>query len=197
MPRETDWNTKVIEEFRSNHGKVGGNFEGAPLLLIHHTGARTGTARVNPVMYLKDGERLLVFASKGGAPRNPGWYHNLKAHPDVQIEVGDDTIDVTSEELTGEERNRFYARQSELYPQFADYQKKTKRLIPVIAFKRRGGAGAGGARILPGAMYECERCGTRVSALELSKLPSPTCANCGYRVFRKLRGDGPKDLKAR
>ncbi len=80
-----DWNKQVIAEFRKNHGKVGGNFEGAPVLLIHHKGARSGTLRVNPVMYLKDGNRFLVFASKGGADTNPDWYHNLKAHPDEQI----------------------------------------------------------------------------------------------------------------
>ncbi len=89
-----DWNAHTIAEFRQNHGKVGGQFEGAPLLLIHHVGARTREARVNPVMYLKDGDRYLVFASKGGADTNPDWYHNLKAHPDeVQIEVGDKTIE--------------------------------------------------------------------------------------------------------
>src|SRR5712692_5619273 len=108
----SDWNTGVIAEFRKNHGKVGGNFEGAPLLLINHKGARTGKSRINPVMYLKDGHRYLVFASKGGAPTNPDWYHNLKAHPDVKI----------------------YARQASLYPQFAQYQHKTKRTIPIIAF---------------------------------------------------------------
>lgn len=134
---EGDWNAGVIKEFRANHGKVGGPFKGAPLLLIHHTGARTGTARVNPVMYLKDGSRYLVFASKGGAPNNPGWYHNLKAHPNVQIEVGDDTFHVKAEEVTGSERDRLYARQCSLYPQFAEYQKKTKRVIPVIAFNPR------------------------------------------------------------
>jgi deazaflavin-dependent oxidoreductase (nitroreductase family) len=132
-----DWNAGVIAEFRANHGKVGGNFKGAPLLLIHHTGAKTGTPRVNPVMYLKDGERYLVFASKGGAPENPGWYHNLMAHPEVQIEVGDSTIDVNASEVKGEERDRLYAKQCSLYPQFAEYEKKTKRKIPVISFVPR------------------------------------------------------------
>jgi deazaflavin-dependent oxidoreductase (nitroreductase family) len=128
------WNTGVIEEFRRNHGKVGGNFEGAPLLLMNHTGARTGKLRTNPVMYLKDGHRYLVFASKGGAPTNPDWYYNLKAHPDVKIEVGDETIPVRAEIITGTERDKLYARQAQLYPQFAQYQQKTKRIIPVIAF---------------------------------------------------------------
>ncbi|MDG6983876.1 MAG: nitroreductase family deazaflavin-dependent oxidoreductase [Nitrososphaerota archaeon] len=131
------WNDGVIEEFRKNHGKVGGPFKGAPILLIHHVGARTGIARVNPVMYLKDGARYLVFASKGGAPHNPGWYYNLMAHPDVEIEVGDDKVPVLAEEVKGEERDRLYGRQASLYPQFADYQKKTDRTIPVVAFSPR------------------------------------------------------------
>ncbi|HEV2118929.1 MAG TPA: nitroreductase family deazaflavin-dependent oxidoreductase [Candidatus Bathyarchaeia archaeon] len=130
----SDWNAGVIQEFRKNKGKVGGNFEGAPLLLINHTGARTGKSRTNPVMYLKDGHRYLVFASKGGAPTNPDWYHNLKAHPEVKIEVGNETIEVRAEELIGSEREKIYARQAKLYPQFAQYQKQTKRIIPIIAF---------------------------------------------------------------
>jgi deazaflavin-dependent oxidoreductase (nitroreductase family) len=131
------WNNQVIAEFRANHGKVGGSFAGAPVLLIHHIGARTGKPRVNPVMYLKDGDRYLVFASKGGAPSNPDWYHNLKAHPDVEIEVGDDTIKVRAVELGGDERDRMYAKQASLYPRFGDYQRSTKRKIPVIAFLPR------------------------------------------------------------
>jgi len=132
-----DWNAHIIAEFRANQGKVGGNFEGAPLLLLHHTGARSGKPRVNPVMYLKDGDRYLIFASKGGADSNPDWYHNLKAHPDVKIEVGDQTIDVRAEELTGSERNRLYERQASLYPMFAKYQRQTRRIIPVIALRPR------------------------------------------------------------
>jgi deazaflavin-dependent oxidoreductase (nitroreductase family) len=128
-----DWNRQIIDEFRKNHGKVGGQFEGAPVLIVHTAGARTGKSRINPVMYLKDGDRYLIFASKGGAPMNPDWYHNLKAHPDVQIEVGDNKIDVRAEELKGPERDRLYAKQSSLYPNFAEYQSKTKRIIPVIA----------------------------------------------------------------
>jgi len=130
----SDWNAGVIAEFRRNRGKVGGQFEGAPLLLINHTGARTGKPRTNPVMYFKDGHRYLVFASKGGADTNPDWYHNLKAHPDVKIEVGTETIEVRAEEVTGAERNQIYTKQAKLYPQFAQYQQKTKRIIPVIAF---------------------------------------------------------------
>ena len=133
MSDPNDWNDGVIAEFRKNHGQVGGYFKGAPLLLLHSTGSRSGKARLNPMMYLKDGDRYLVFASKGGADTNPDWYHNMKAHPNVQIEVGDDTIDVHAEEITGSERDGLYARQSSIYPTFAEYQAKTKRTIPVIA----------------------------------------------------------------
>lgn len=128
-----DWNAQTIAEFRKNHGKVGGNFEGAPLLLLHHTGARSGKPRINPMMYLKDGDRYLVFASKAGADTNPDWYHNTMAHPEVQIEVGDDTISAHAEEIKGNERDTLYARQAALYPNFAEYQRKTKRVIPVVA----------------------------------------------------------------
>jgi deazaflavin-dependent oxidoreductase (nitroreductase family) len=132
-----DRNAGVIAEFRANKGKVGGHFKGAPLLLIRHKGAKTGVVRVNPVMYLREGERYLVFASKGGAPTHPDWYYNLKAHPDVQIEVGEEVIEVRAEEVRGPERDRLYEKQAKLYPQFADYQRKTKRVIPVIAFTPR------------------------------------------------------------
>ena len=133
----SDYNADVIAEFRANHGKVGGNFEGAPLLLLHTTGARSGQERVNPVMYLRDGDRYLVFASKGGAPSSPDWYYNLKADPDAEIEVGDETIAVRAEEVTGAERDAKYAEQAALFPGFADYEKKTDRLIPVIALSPR------------------------------------------------------------
>jgi deazaflavin-dependent oxidoreductase (nitroreductase family) len=103
------------------------------LLLLHHTGARSGKARINPVMYLKNDDRYLIFASKGGADTNPDWYYNIKAHPDVQIEVGDETIDAHAEEITGPERYRLYERQASIYPTFAQYQLKTKRTIPVMA----------------------------------------------------------------
>ncbi len=133
MSRPNDWNAGVIEEFRKNHGKVGGMFEGRPILLVHHVGAKTRTQRVNPVGYLKDGNRYLIFASKGGADTNPDWYHDLKAHPDAKIEVGDETIEVHAQEITGAERDRLYARQSAIAPVFAQYAQKTKRIIPVIA----------------------------------------------------------------
>ena len=133
----TDFNASTIAEFRSNHGKVGGNFEGAPLLLLHTIGARSGKPRINPMMYLKDGQRYLVFASKGGADTNPDWYYNLKAHPDVQIEVGDETIEVHAEEVLGAERDALYERQATLYPGFAGYQRQTKRIIPVISLTKK------------------------------------------------------------
>ena len=128
----TDYNAEIIGEFRNNEGRVGGMFEGMDMLLLHHTGAKTGTERVNPLAYLKDGERYAIFASKGGAPTNPDWYHNLKAHPDVKIEVGSATLDAVASEATGEERDRLYATVSAERPQFAEYAEKAGRVIPVI-----------------------------------------------------------------
>ncbi|HXK33199.1 MAG TPA: nitroreductase family deazaflavin-dependent oxidoreductase [Dehalococcoidia bacterium] len=128
-----DWNRQIIDEFRRNDGKVGGNFAGAPLLLLTTTGAKTGRQHTTPVMYLKDGERFLVFASKGGAPTNPHWYHNLVANPRATIEVGRETFEVEAEVVQGEERDRLYAEQSKRFPQFAEYQANTRRRIPVIA----------------------------------------------------------------
>jgi len=132
-----DWNAQVIAEFRKNHGKVGGNFEGAPLLLLHTIGRRSGKPRVNPVMYLKDGDRYFIFASKAGADTHPDWFRNLQEQPDVRIEVGDQTIDVHAEEIRGQERDRLYERQASIYSGFADYQRKTKRVIPVVALINR------------------------------------------------------------
>src|SRR5437016_5393890 len=137
MMREmSDWNKQIIEEFRSNGGKVSGAFEGAPLLLLTTTGARSGIARTTPVMYLPDGERLVIFASKAGASTNPDWYHNLMAHPKATVEVGNETFEVTAVEVMGEERDQLYARQATLFPGFADYEAKTTRRIPVIALRR-------------------------------------------------------------
>ena len=128
-----DFNARNIEEFRANHGKLGGNFEGAPVLLLHSIGAKSGEERVNPMMYLADGERYLVFASAAGADRNPAWYWNLIAHPDASIEVGDQKLDVRAVELTGAERDMKYTEQAKRYPGFADYQRKTSRVIPVLS----------------------------------------------------------------
>jgi deazaflavin-dependent oxidoreductase (nitroreductase family) len=134
----SDFNTAVIEEFRANGGKVGGQFEGAPVLLLTSTGAKSGAARVNPMMYLDDGKRLYVFASKAGAPTSPDWYHNLVAHPQASVEVGEEHIDVTASVLTGAERDEIYERQAALYPGFAEYQAMTTRTIPVVALERTG-----------------------------------------------------------
>jgi deazaflavin-dependent oxidoreductase (nitroreductase family) len=128
-----DFNAQIIEEFHSNEGRVGGMFEGMPLLLLHHTGAKSGKSRINPLAYQADDGRYVIFASKAGAPTNPDWYHNLKAQPNVEIEVGTDTIDVVAGEATGEERERLYRTQAERIPQFADYEKAAReRVIPVI-----------------------------------------------------------------
>lgn len=132
----SDFNDQVIAEFRANHGRVGGSFEGAPLLLLHSTGARSGAERVHPMMYRVDGDRFLVFASKAGAPDNPDWYHNLMAHPEASVEVADETFVVRASELTGAERDAAYTEQSAEFPGFADYQEKTSRVIPVVALTR-------------------------------------------------------------
>ena len=132
----SDWNTKIIEEFRGNDGNVGGQFEGAPILLLHKTGAKTNQTRVNPMMYLAEGDQVFVFASKAGAPTNPDWYHNLVANPAALVEVGTDRFAVTARVLSGAERDELYERQSALYPGFAEYQAKTSRTIPVIALER-------------------------------------------------------------
>jgi len=137
MPEVTDWNRAIIDEFRANGGKVGGQFAGAPLLVLTTTGAKTGKQRTHPLVYLPDGDRLIVFASKGGAPTSPDWYHNLVAHQTATVEVGNESFDVKATELTGEARDRIFAKQAELMPGFAEYQEKTTRTIPVVALKRK------------------------------------------------------------
>lgn len=127
-----DFNAQIIEEFHSSEGRVGGMFEGMPLLLLHHTGAKSGKSRVNPLAYQADDGRYVIFASKGGAPSNPDWYHNLRANPQAKIEVGTDTIDVVASEASGEERERLFRTQAERIPQFAEYEQKTERMIPVM-----------------------------------------------------------------
>jgi deazaflavin-dependent oxidoreductase (nitroreductase family) len=128
-----DFNTQVIREFRENGGKVGGPFEGAPVLLLHHKGAKTGTERVNPLMYQQVGDSIAIFASKGGAPTNPDWYHNLAANPDTTIEVGTGTVKVSAREAGPDERGRIWEKQKETYPQFAGYEETSgDRQIPVI-----------------------------------------------------------------
>ena len=132
----SDWNDKIIAEFRANGGKVGGPFEGATLLLLHHVGARSGTERVAPLAYFPDGDRMLIIASKGGAPTNPDWYHNLKANPRVDVELGTETVRVDAHELAPAERAEKWAEITTRAPGFADCQKKTERVIPVFALQR-------------------------------------------------------------
>jgi deazaflavin-dependent oxidoreductase (nitroreductase family) len=131
-----DWNRQVIDEFRANAGRVGGQFEGAPVLLLHTTGARSGAERVNPMMYLELDGRTFVFASKAGAHTHPDWYHNLKRHPRVIVELGGETFAAEATTLDGAERDRVYAVQAERYPGFAEYQSKTHRVIPVVELTR-------------------------------------------------------------
>src|SRR5215471_14347854 len=127
-----DWNTTIIHEFRANDGKVGGQFEGAPLLLLHTTGAKSGAERVNPVMYRQDGDRLAIFASKGGSDTNPDWFRNLLANPKVVVEVGSQSRDVIARVASAEERERLWEAQKRDYPGFADYERRTTRQIPVV-----------------------------------------------------------------
>jgi deazaflavin-dependent oxidoreductase (nitroreductase family) len=138
-----NWNDPVIAEFRANEGRVGGNFEGAPVVLVHHRGRTSGRDYVNPLMYLPDDDdpdAIYVFATKGGAPTNPDWYHNLTAAGGGTVELGTDTYPVTVYELTGEERDRIYDEQARRYPGFADYARQTAgvRTIPVLALRRSG-----------------------------------------------------------
>jgi deazaflavin-dependent oxidoreductase (nitroreductase family) len=135
-----DFNAQIVEEFRANDGVVGGMFEGMTLLLLHDQGAKSGKSYIHPLVYHGEDGRYLIFASKGGAPENPAWYHNLKAHPDARIEVGTDTFDVTATELAGDERERVFRAQAERSAQFAEYEKNTERTIPVIALTPKQGS---------------------------------------------------------
>jgi deazaflavin-dependent oxidoreductase (nitroreductase family) len=128
-----EFNAKIIDEFRANGGHVGGVFEGTPLLLLHHTGARSGQERITPLGYLDEDGRYLVVASNGGAPDSPRWYHNLKAQPNVTIEVGAETIDVVAHEATGEERERLFRILAGRFPQLTEFAQKAGRVIPVMA----------------------------------------------------------------
>jgi deazaflavin-dependent oxidoreductase (nitroreductase family) len=128
-----DFNGKVIAEFRANDGKVGGFFAGQPLLLLHHTGVKTGTERVNPLVYLPVGGSYAVFGSVGGQPRDPQWFRNLVAHPDVTLEVGGSTVTARARVAEPGERASIWATQKERMPHFADYEKNAApREIPVI-----------------------------------------------------------------
>ena len=136
MTDVADWNTKIIEEFRANRGRVGGQFEGAPLLLLHTAGAKSGQERINPMMLLDlDGHRY-VFASKAGADTHPDWYHNLVAHPEVTVEAGSETYRATAAPLADPRRGDVYEEQARRFPGFAEYQQKTTRRIPVVELVR-------------------------------------------------------------
>ena len=132
-----DYNNNIIKEFHENEGKVGGPFAGAPMILVTHTGAKSGTQRTNPLVYAKDGDRYLIFGSKGGSTKHPDWYRNLVANPDASVEIGTEKFDVVAEVLTGEERDRLYEKQAKLMPRFAEYQARAGRKIPVVALKRK------------------------------------------------------------
>lgn len=141
MPGPNEWNDKVIAEFRANGGRVGGNFEGAPVVLVHHRGRKSGNEYVNPMMYLPDeadNDTIYVFASKGGQPSNPDWYYNLTARGEGTVERGTETYTVTVRELGGDERDRIYDEHAGRYPAFAEYAKQTAgiRTIPVLELKR-------------------------------------------------------------
>ena len=133
-----EMNRRVISEFRETGGKAGGVFEGKPLVLVHHVGAKSGTERIAPLVPLLDGSRVFIFASKGGADTNPDWFHNLTANPEIVVELGAETFPVTARVLSGTERDEVYAKQVEVEPQFGEYQRKTTRVIPVFELERKG-----------------------------------------------------------
>jgi deazaflavin-dependent oxidoreductase (nitroreductase family) len=136
--RVSDWNAKVIDEFRANEGRVGGMFESRPMLILHTTGARTGRERVTPLVYQADGDRIAIFASKGGAPENPAWFHNLVANPDVTVEIGTATRSFRARVAEGDERERLGTEQKATAPGFAEYETKTDRQIPVVVLEPAG-----------------------------------------------------------
>ena len=131
-----DFNKKIIDEFRANHGKVGGQFNGMPLLLLTTKGAKSGVSRTNPLAYLRDGDRYVIIASYAGAPTNPPWYHNLLANPNVRVEVGGQSFDARAEVVKEPERSALYQKVEAAMPVFSEYKRKTQRSIPVIALRR-------------------------------------------------------------
>lgn len=132
-----EFNRQVIAEFRENGGKAGGAVEGYPLVLVHHVGAKSGTERVTPLVPYVDGGRIFIFASKGGSPEHPAWFHNLVANPDTEAEYGTERFPVVARVLSGAERDEVYAKQAAAQPQFGDYAQRTDRVIPVIELERR------------------------------------------------------------
>ena len=137
MSDMNEWNKAIVKEFRENEGKVGGQFADTPLLLLHTTGAKTGLERVNPVAYLVDGDRYVVFASKAGAPTNPDWYHNLVANPEVGVEVGTEQFQALATVAEEPERTHLFDRMASRNPGFAEYQRNTTRVIPVFILTRK------------------------------------------------------------
>lgn len=136
MTEVNDWNTQIIREFRENNGNVGGNFEGAPMVLLSTTGAKTGKSRTNPLVALVDDDRVFIFASKAGAPTNPDWYHNIIANPRVTVEQGTERYEAEASVVQGAERDRLFEIQKERMPGFADYEAGTDRVIPVVELRR-------------------------------------------------------------
>ena len=136
MNNPNNWNQKTIDEFRANAGKVGGSFAGKTLLLLHTIGAKSGQERINPVAYVADGDRLVIIASKGGAPTHPDWYYNILAHPLVTVEVGTEQFQAQAAITSEPERTRLYNQMVEMIPRFAEYRQKTRRVIPVITLTR-------------------------------------------------------------
>ena len=132
----SDQNKMIIDEFRANDGMVGGYFENMSLLLLHTTGAKSGQERVNPTAYIKDGDRLVIAASKAGAPTNPDWYYNLAANPEVGVEVGSEQFQARAAIAAEPERSKLFDKMATLYPGFADYERNTTRVIPVITLTR-------------------------------------------------------------
>jgi deazaflavin-dependent oxidoreductase (nitroreductase family) len=137
-----EFNREIIAQFRANDGKVGGMFAGAPLLLLTHTGAKSGQVRTSPLVYATDGDRLVIIASKGGAPTNPDWYHNLLANPAATVELPGETVPVRARVAEGEERDRLYDAMAAQMPNFAEYQRNTTRRIPVVVLERATDGGA-------------------------------------------------------
>jgi len=132
----SDFNEQLVAEFRANGGKVTGMFAGAPLLILTSVGAKSGETRISPVVYTRDGDRYVIIASKGGAPTNPAWYHNLVVNPDVTVEVGDERFEARASVPDGAERDRLFEAQAAAMPNFAEYQEKTSRRIPVVVLER-------------------------------------------------------------
>jgi len=134
----SDFNTQIIEEFHANAGKVGGPFQGAPMILLHTIGAKSGETRTIPLVYLTDGDHIAIIASKGGAPAHPDWYHNLVAHPEITVEVGADTYKVKATEVHGAERDRLFDAQVKIMPGFGEYAEKAKgfRTLPVFVLDK-------------------------------------------------------------